>query len=286
MVRVKAGEGELEGRVVLMTGADRGLGRAMSLGLAEKGARLVLASPAIEGLQTVAAEIEEIAGPGRALAVKTDITDLASCENCLAATLAEFGVLHVLVNNARRLRRDPGKHEQAGHQLFWETDPELYRETVEVNIAGTYLMARTAARYFVEKRYGKIINLTTSVRNFSSRAQSPYGVTKAAIDASTYIWAQDLLDKGVTVNALLPGGACDNGDPNRDFVPGRTLLPADIMNPVLVWLCSGRSDGATGWRYNGSLWDTALDPDAAAAGCRERPSITGAATLRHELVKS
>ena len=277
MAWVNAIDCDLEGRVVLMTGADRGLGRAMSLGLAEKGARVVLASPAVDGLKKVAAEIEKIASPGRALVVKTDITDLASCENCLSAAIAEFGVLHVLVNNARRLRRDADKPEQAGHPLFWEMDPQLYRETVEVNVSGAFFMARTAARYFVEKRYGKIINLSTSVRNFYSRRQSPYGVTKAAIDASTYIWAQDLKDRGVTVNTLLPGGACDNGDTNREAVPGRELLPVDIMNPILIWLCSTRSDGATGWRYNGSLWDASLEPDVAAAGCREDPSIRGAA---------
>ena len=277
MARGKPNDCNLEDRVVLMTGADRGLGRAMSLGLAEKGARVVLASPAVEGLKAVASEIESIAGPGRALVVDTDITNLASCEKCLKAALDEFGALHVLVNNARRLRRDPGKPEQ-GHPLFWEVDPQLYRETVEVNVSGTFFMARTVARYFVETGYGKIINLTTSIRNFYSRRESPYGVTKAAIDASTYIWAQDLKDKNVTVNALLPGGACENGDTNREAVAGRKLLPADIMNPVLVWLCSTRSDGATGWRYNGSLWDASIDPDLAAAGCRENPSIRGAAT--------
>lgn len=277
MTGVKASDCDLEGRVVLMTGADRGLGRAMSLGLAEKGARVVLASPVIDALKKVAAEIEEIAGPGRALAVKTDITDLASCKNCLNAAIGEFGVLHALVNNARRLRRDADKPEQAGHPFFWETDPQLYRETVEVNVTGTFFMTRTVTPYFLEQRYGKIINLSTSVRNFYSRRQSPYGVTKAAIDSSTYIWARDLKDKGVTVNALLPGGACDNGDANRDSVPGRELLPIDVMNPVLIWLCSTRSDGVTGWRYNGSLWNPALDPDAAAAGCREDPSISGAA---------
>jgi 3-oxoacyl-[acyl-carrier protein] reductase len=153
----------------------------------------------------------------------------------------------------------------------------LYRETVEVNVTGTFFMTRTITRYFLEKGYGKIINLSTSVRNFYSRGQSPYGVTKAAIDSSTYIWAQDLMNTGVTVNTLLPGGACDNGDMNRDAPPDRKLLPADIMNPVLVWLCSKRSDGVTGWRFNGSLWDSSLAPDAAAARCRENPSISGAA---------
>jgi 3-oxoacyl-[acyl-carrier protein] reductase len=249
----------------------------MTLGLAEKGARMVLASPAVAGLQAVAAEIGEMAGPGRALVVETDITDPASCENCVKATIEAFGRLDMLVNNARRLRRDPGVPEQADHQVFWESDPEIYRQTVEVNVTGTFIMARSAARYFVEKGYGKIINISTSIRNFYSERQSPYGVTKAAIDSSTYIWSRDLKGKGVTVNALLPGGACDT-DPGRPSAPGRELLPVDIMNPVLVWLCSARSDGATGWRYNGSLWDGAADPDTAAAGCRDEPSIRGAGT--------
>ena len=134
---------DLEGRVVIMTGADRGLGRAMSLGLAKKGARLVLASPVVDGLNAVAQEIAAIAGRGRALAVETGITDLKSCANCLRAAVDTFGVLHVLVNNARRLRRDAYKPEAAGHLPFWAVDPVLYRETVEVNVTGTYFMSRT-----------------------------------------------------------------------------------------------------------------------------------------------
>jgi 3-oxoacyl-[acyl-carrier protein] reductase len=268
---------DLDGRVVILTGADRGLGRAMSLALAGKGARVVLASPAMDGLKAVADEIDAIAGTGRALAVETDITDLQSCRNCLRAAVGAFGELDVLVNNARRLRRDADNPETAGHQAFWRMDPEMYRQTVEVNVTGTFFMSRTVAPYFVERNYGKIINLTTSIRNFHSGRQSPYGVTKAAIDSSTYIWARDLEGTGVTVNALLPGGACDTGDPNRPAMPGRTLLPVGIMNPLVVWLCSARSDGATGARYVGSLWDASAHPDSAAAGCREEPSIRGAA---------
>lgn len=266
---------DLADRIVIVTGADRGLGRAMTLALAEKGARIAVASPAEEGLNAVAREVEKIAGKGHALAVPTDITDLQSCETCLKRTIDAFGDLHVLVNNARRLHRDVGIPAEGNNLVFWETDPEIYRQTVEVNVTGTFLMARTAAQHFIRKGYGKIINLTTSVHNFFKERQSPYGVTKAAIDASTYIWSEDIRDKGVTVNALLPGGACDS-DPNRPPRPGRTLLPIGVMNPVLVWLCSPRSDGHTGARYNGSLWDASLDPDAAAAGCREEPSIRGA----------
>ncbi len=265
---------DLDGRVVILTGADRGLGRAMSLGLAEKGAKVVLASPALDGLKAVAAEIKDLDGEGRGLAVETDITDLDSCRACLAAALDAFGELHVLVNNARRLHRGPGLPASGNSFLFWETNPDIYKESVEVNVTGTFFMARTVAPYFVDKGYGKIINLTTSVRNFSGQKNSPYGVTKAAVDAETYIWAKDLAGTGVTCNALLPGGSCDS-DPEREKKPGQTYLPVEVMNPVLLWLCSARSDGLTGGRYNGNLWDGSLDMDAAGAGCREEPAFRG-----------
>ncbi len=265
---------DLDGRVVIVTGADRGLGRAMSLGLAEKGARVVLASPAFDALRAVAAEIEGGAGPGRAHAVKTDITDLAACRACLAETLDAFGRIDVLVNNARRPHRGPGLPPTGNSFPFFETNPRIYKETVDVNVTGTFFMAYTVAPHFIEQGRGKIINLTTSVRNFFGRANSPYGVTKAAIDAETYIWARDLEGTGVTCNALLPGGACDS-DPDREKKPGQTLLPVDVMNPLLIWLCSERSDGVTGGRFNGSLWDPALAPDAAGLGCREPASFTG-----------
>jgi 3-oxoacyl-[acyl-carrier protein] reductase len=85
-------------------------------------------------------------------------------------------------------------------------------------------MSRPVTPYFIEMGYG--INLTTSLRNFYPVGQSPYGITKAAIDSSTYIWARDLEGKGVTVNALLPGAACDNGPTLRSMSSGRSWLRA------------------------------------------------------------
>lgn len=274
MVEIALPDIDLDGRVVIVTGADRGLGRAMSLGLAQKGARLALASPALDALHVVAAEIEAVAGREHAIAVEADITDLAACRACLAQTLEAFGGLHVLVNNARRLHRGPGLPATGNSFPFFETDPQIYKETVEVNVTGTFFMAYTVAPYFIRQGHGKIINLTTSVRNFFGPANSPYGVTKAAVDAETYIWSKDLAESGVTCNALLPGGACDS-DPDRETKPGQTLLPVEVMNPLVIWLCSARSDGLTGGRYNGSLWDPALDPDAAGMACREPAAFVG-----------
>jgi len=136
-----------------------------------------------------------------------------------------------------------------------------------------YLLSHLVAPHLIRQGWGRIVNLTTSIDTMQRRRNSPYGVTKAALEAATMIWAQDLAGTGVTVNSLIPGGACDS-DPSRP--PGRgqsKLLPVDVMNPLAVWLASNLSDGKTGGRYVGKLWNAALPPDDAAAGCLEAPVL-------------
>ncbi|MFC1817235.1 SDR family NAD(P)-dependent oxidoreductase [Thermodesulfobacteriota bacterium] len=263
----------LDGRVVIMTGADRGLGRTMSLGLAQAGATVMLASPAVEGLKAVASEIEAL-GSGSALVNFVDIADLGSCRELVQATLKQVGRIDVLVNNARRLSRGPGLPPQGNKLPLNETDPEIYRETVNVNVIGTFFMSRAAVESFLVQGKGKIINITTSVWHAYSRHDSPYGVTKAAIEASTQIWARDLERMGITVNSLLPGGSADS-DPEKLKDPGKVLLPADIMNPLIVWLASEYSNGVTGCRFVGKKWDSSLPPDDAAQASREEPVFQG-----------
>ena len=265
---------DLDGRVVIMTGADRGLGRAMTLALAEKGAIIALASPAADGLEAVAGEVGNIAGDGHALVAPTDITDLAACRALVEKTVSRFGRLDVLVNNARREHRGPGIPPDGNALPFFETDPEIYRQTVMVNVVGTFNMTSAATPHFMAACAGKIVNLSTSLRNFYQGANSPYGVTKAALESETQIWSRDLHGTGVTVNSLLPGGACDS-DPARVKKPGQALLPVDIMNPLIVWLASLHSDGVTGCRFVGRKWQPDLDPDAAAHGAREEPVFHG-----------
>jgi 3-oxoacyl-[acyl-carrier protein] reductase len=263
---------QLDGTVVIMTGASVGLGRAMSLALASAGARVVLAAPEPDRLEAVAAEIEAVAGPGRTLVARTDITVRADCDNVIRECLRRFGTVQVLVNNARRPVRGPGLPPAGNFLPFWESNPDIWQESINVNVNGTFQLSHVVAPYLIRNGWGRIINISTSLGGMIERHNSPYGVSKAALESATAIWAADLADTGVTVNSLLPGGACDT-DPNRLPVPGRTLLPVEVMNSAVVWLASRLSDGKTGGRYVGKLWHDSLPPNVAAERASEKPVI-------------
>jgi NAD(P)-dependent dehydrogenase (short-subunit alcohol dehydrogenase family) len=263
---------DLEGRVVVVTGGSRGLGRAMAQALAEAGGKVVLAAPASEQdrLAQAALEIDAATEPGTAHAIAADILAPDDCRHLVAATLKHFGGLHVLVNNARRLHRGPGLPPEGNQLPVQDTDPAIWRETIMVNVVGTFQMTRAALPHLMAQKWGRIINLTTSLGTMQRRHNSPYGVTKAALEAATLIWAQDLAGTGVTVNSLIPGGSCDS-DPDRPPTPG--LLPVTIMNPAVVWLASTLSDGHTGERYVGKLWDVRRPAEEAARGALEPPVL-------------
>jgi len=261
----------LDGKVAIVTGAARGLGKAMADGLARAGASVVFTDVDAAAL---ARAVDGVAGGGKAAAIAGDITVNADCGRVVAETIKRFGALHVLVNNAGK---GPALLEASPHTKslkFWEADPDIWREIIVTNVNGTYLMARAAAPVMVAAGWGRIVNITTSLPTMQRRHNSPYGVSKAAIEAETLIWAKDLEGTGVTVNSLIPGGAA-----NTDFVHqasrkelaaiGRSLLPPAVMVAPVVWLASELSDGVTGSRFVGKLWDARLPLAEAAAKARE-----------------
>ncbi len=142
--------------------------------------------------------------------MRCDITRRADCERAVAAA-ASFGGLHILVNNAAL---GPAHLEAAPDTRslkFWEADAEVWQRTIVTNVNGTFLMSHIAAPAMIAGGWGRIVNITTSLDTLQRKENSPYGVSKTAIEAETLIWAQDLAGTGVTVNSLIPGGAADTG---------------------------------------------------------------------------
>jgi NAD(P)-dependent dehydrogenase (short-subunit alcohol dehydrogenase family) len=255
---------DLSGRVVAITGSSQGLGMTMAKGLAEAGAKVVLASPDTERLEAVAAEI----GAGRALAVTTDISVEEDCTRMLERAIAAFGHLDALINNARNPRRGLADYKRA---LFWERPVDFWEAAVRINVFGTYLMTRTVIPHMLERGAGRIVNISTGIGSIQQQANSPYGVTKAAIDAATIIWAKDLASRGVTVNTLLPGGACETDRPREKAPTPGELLPMEVMVPPAQWLVSAEACEATGGRYLADRWDATLTANEAAQKCLVAP---------------
>ena len=269
---------DLTSRTAIVTGGGRGLGRAMALGLARAGATVVIAD--MDGAAASAAALAISQGGGRAQAVACDITLAADCARAVAAAQA-LGGLHILVNNAGM---GPGHVEAAPNTKspkFWEADAEVWQRVIAVNVNGTFLMSRTAAPLMIAGGWGRIVNITTSLDTMQRRENSPYGVSKAAIEAETLIWAQDLLGSGVTVNSLIPGGAADTGFLSpRMLARDRKLIDPAIMAAPLLWLVSREADGVTGQRYVAKLWDETLPPGEAAKAAREAPVLREPARTR------
>ena len=253
----------LTSRVAIVTGGGRGLGRAMTLGLARAGVR-VLATASRESAELDAVARE--AGGGRVLPLVADVTRAADCARVVATALEHFGRLDILVNNAGRGMKYVSERFLTEPARFWEVDPEVWQMVIDTNVNGPFLMARAAAPAMLQAGWGRIVNISMNHETMRRRGFSPYGPSKAALESETLIWAQDLTGTGVTVNALLPGGATATG-----MIPASVpeqvraqLLDPDIVVPPLLWLVSDASDSISGQRLDASRWRTDLPATDAA----------------------
>ena len=270
----------LQDRVVLITGGGRGLGREMALSLVRAGSRVMITGGrAVDELRAVETEARELAGEGRLIGIQADVTRWEDCQRAVEETLRAFGGLHVLCNNAGvgmllispDFVRDPFP--------FWKADVDAWRKIIDVNVNGAFMMARAAVPHMVERGFGKVVNISTSLITMVIKGFSPYGPSKAALEAATAVWVRDLEGTGVTVNVLAPGGRTDTAflPPDSSGPDGGPLLSPGIMAPPMLWLASDASNGFTGHRYLAKDWNPALPPDEAASLARgkthEAPSI-------------
>ena len=242
---------KLEGQVAVITGAGRGIGRAIALTYAREGARLVLAARSEAELEETAAAASEAGA--EAIAVRTDVTSQIGTGRLARRAVERFGRIDVLVNNA-------GISGPVGP--LQSNDVAEWVDTINVNLTGTFLVCRAVVPVMLEQGGGRIINLSgAGVANAWSN-MSAYCASKAAVVRMTEVLAQELEGKGITVNALGPGSVHtsmwekmteDAAQAGADFIHELGVrvtsgggASIDDCAELAVWLASEESSGLTG----------------------------------------
>jgi NAD(P)-dependent dehydrogenase (short-subunit alcohol dehydrogenase family) len=242
---------DLRERVAIVTGGGRGIGRAIALGYAEAGADVVI-SAARNRAEADAVAAEGAGLPGRVEAVQADVMVSEDVERLVERALSLRGRIDVLVNNAARGMRFVNERFMTEPRPFWEADPDAWRMVMETNIVGVFLMTRAVVPSMLAAGRGSIINVTINHATMVRRGFSPYGPSKAALEAMTEVWAQELEGTGVVLNLLAPGGATATGMVPDGAPAGIELLSPEIVVPGALHLAlTDRS----GQRILGTEWD-------------------------------
>jgi 3-oxoacyl-[acyl-carrier protein] reductase len=183
----------MSNRVAFITGASRGIGRAIALKLCQSGLQIVVASPELENNELVAAEVR--AAGGTAITLDFNLTSLDSIKQGVAAALKEFGKIDVLVNNAG-ITRDG---------LLLRMKPEDFDLVISINLKGTFNYTCAVLPAMLKQRAGRIVNVASVMGLVGNPGQANYSASKAGVIGLTRTTAKEVASRGITVNAVAPG---------------------------------------------------------------------------------
>jgi NAD(P)-dependent dehydrogenase (short-subunit alcohol dehydrogenase family) len=192
-------EFSLEGKAAIVTGASRGIGKAIALTMAEAGADIVVAARTASELEQTAKEVRSLGR--KCLAYATDVTKLKEVEATVAKATAEFGQIDILVNNAGIDLRKPAVATDGGPALSMEE----WEKVMDVNLHAAFFCARTIGRHMVERRSGKVINIGADEGEHDGVGNVAYAVSKAALLRFTKALAEEWAPYNINVNMLTPG---------------------------------------------------------------------------------
>lgn len=188
------GSQRLQGQVALVTGASRGIGKAIALALAAEGAKVVVNYASSSGAaEAVVAEIQSLGA--EAIALKGDVSQESEVESLVKGTLEQWGRIDVLVNNAG-ITRDT---------LLLRMKTEDWRSVIDLNLSGVFLCTRAVSKVMLKQKSGRIVNISSIVGEMGNPGQANYAAAKAGVIGFTKSVAKELASRSITVNAVAPG---------------------------------------------------------------------------------
>ena len=242
---------ELEGKTALITGAGRGIGRAIALAYAREGARLSLGARSVSELEETADECRKL--DAEVLITPTDVTDVSQVEGLIAATVERYSTIDILVNNA-------GIGGPIG--VLQDNDLDAWINTVQINLIGVYLCCRAVVPVMKRQNAGRIVNLSGAGAANAWANMSAYCSSKAAVVRLTEVLALELADTKITVNALGPGSVHtrmwdemteDAAKAGADLIHEVGLrvtsgggASIELCADLAVWLAGSGADGLSG----------------------------------------
>lgn len=234
-------ESPLSGKVAIVTGAGRGIGRAIALAYARHGAAVCCAARSLGEVQETAARI--VAEGGRAIAVRTDVADFASVERMVDEAGQAFGGLDIVVINAG---------VGGGKQPIETSDPQTWRSTIEVNLVGAYHCARAAIPALKRRGAGKIVAVGSGLGQRAMAGVSDYACSKAGLWMLTRVLAQELAPHGISVNQLIPGPVVTQmtGEMAQNTFEGEWAKAPEDVVPLAVFLATQPEPGPTGQNFS------------------------------------
>jgi 3-oxoacyl-[acyl-carrier protein] reductase len=244
---MSASSPSLAGQVAVVTGASRGIGRAVAIALAAAGAQVVVNyARSSTAADEVVAEI--VTAGGSAVAIQADVSQADQVDGLINGTLKQFGRVDVLVNNAG-ITRDT---------LLLRMKLEDWQAVIDLNLTGVFLCTRAVAKIMLKQRSGRIINIASVAGQMGNPGQANYSAAKAGVIGFTKTVAKELASRGITANAVAPGfietdmtDDLGNTDEIRKFIPlGRFGQPEDIAGMVRFLAADPAAAYITGQVFN------------------------------------
>ncbi|MFO1442070.1 SDR family oxidoreductase [Bacillus sp. Bva_UNVM-123] len=230
----------MKNKVVMITGASRGLGRALTLAFAKEGARLSICARSEEGLLKVKKEAEALGA--EVLAIAADVANSRDVERFVATTEKAYGFIDVLINNASILGPSP-------MPMLLDYPEEDFIDVMRINVFSTFLVTRRVIPGMLERNEGSIINVTSEAGHTGYAGWGAYGISKFAVEGLTETWADELSHTNVRVNMVDPGEM--DKDMHKLAVPDcdySLAKPEDVVD-IFLYLASAKSESINGQRF-------------------------------------